>query len=594
MFIGAGSTIKGGVTVAKPLPPVSCTITPDQSTIDEGGTVNFEITTTAIPDNTTLYFWLGGNINASRFSPGAGGTFIVNSGVSGLSLTVSADMTTEGPGQLFQVYVGTGDVSGLIGLSEEIHVNDTSTTRPGWSDGDTHASGPVYTYQYYRFTVIKTRSADQFGSTQLSELIILRNGARLTGGYVNNFGGTSNPNEGPSKAVDGYYDNKWCDTNYRNNNNVSVFSFTFDSQLDSNGFTYATANDYAARDPVQWIVEGSNDNANWDLINVQASDASITTDRETLVAPAFNWLTRGSLAFDGTTNQSLQVAASNVWALGSTCTIEFWVKLNISSAGVGSYLGAIMSQHDGGGGSGIDIFQQGGNLCFSDGDNIGYYAEPTSAIWTHVAVVFPGSGTPLIFYNGIQQTQVGGVMAGTAQFNDTADGLTIGKRGPTVNYQYFNGYITNIKITTTADYASNFTPAVLPSRSASTVFLWIPSDQSILLDQSTNLLSITANGVTYNPDHQNPPVIPGGVINSTVHGDSYTHAISYTNTGGPIDSITVKDAPTLGTINIVDTTLFYVAPCNQGKDDEYDNFSLYFTGSGITIIVAVSITINPY
>ena len=85
---------------------------------------------------------------------------------------------------------------------------------------------------------------------------------------------------------------------------------------------------------------------------------------------------------------------------------------------------------------------------------------------------------------------------------------------------------------------------------------------------------------------------------------SVCYGLSYSNIRAPIGSITIKDAPTLGSISIVGTTLVYIAPCYQGDyindklgyshtGSEIDNFSLYFNGLGVpSTIVPVSITIN--
>jgi len=99
------------------------------------------------------------------------------------------------------------------------------------------------------------------------------------------------------------------------------------------------------------------------------------------------------------------------------------------------------------------------------------------------------------------------------------------------------------------------------------------------------------------------PIIDGTTITATVAGDTGTYQIYYTNIGGPIGSITIQNAPTLGSINIVGTELFYIAPKFQGTFDpikgydhagsEIDNFSLYFNGLGNSgTVVPVSITIT--
>jgi hypothetical protein len=212
---------------------------------------------------------------------------------------------------------------------------------------------------------------------------------------------------------------------------------------------------------------------------------------------------RSSAVFDAT-NRWIQVAPSSAWALGNTCTIEFWIKPRISSLDApGQFLGGIMSQHDGGG-SGIDIFQAGGVMNVADGStNYTAYPEPAAGVWTHVAIVFPGAGqNAKVFMNGHQQTRSGGT-PGAGQFANTTDGLTIGKRGPNVPFQLYDGKITNIRISTLALYSSDFIPTVLPTRNiGTTALLWTPTDQDPTTDLGDNTLSITNNNsVAFSSDY---------------------------------------------------------------------------------------------
>jgi len=100
---------------------------------------------------------------------------------------------------------------------------------------------------------------------------------------------------------------------------------------------------------------------------------------------------------------------------------------------------------------------------------------------------------------------------------------------------------------------------------------------------------------------QNLPRI--ATITATVAGDSGLHSIPYTNTGGVVTAISVNTSPTLGTIQIVQTSLVYLSPKYLGDLDpkfgipshtgtELDTFSLNFTGPGGTITVLVVITIT--
>ena len=72
----------------------------------------------------------------------------------------------------------------------------------------------------------------------------------------------SNPNgETPDLAVDGSLTTKWLDFNQ------GPLVFDFGSATTVDGYRWSTANDATERDPVRWILEGSDDETNWDLVD---------------------------------------------------------------------------------------------------------------------------------------------------------------------------------------------------------------------------------------------------------------------------------------------------------------------------------------
>jgi hypothetical protein len=605
MLIGAGNVVKGGVNLSVPVPSPASVVTSSGS-VDEGASITFTSTSVGIPDGTTLYWSMYGYGNATSDADfdSVTGSFTVVNGVGTFPVDIIADNLTEGA-QSFSVAVRTESISGaIIGISDTVIINDTSANRPHWTDGDATATGRSYSYRYYKLHITRSRLMPApYGATQIGELIILNGSTRLTGGTASNPDGHTGAGEGADKSLDGYYDTKWCDTNFDTNGSTSTLIVDFGTAQISNGFTFATANDSYGRDPVQWTFSGSSDGSTWEILHEQLTDASITSDRNTLVSTVFNYPLHGSVTFDGSYDRSIQVAASSVWALGNTCTIEFWVKPRISSLDApGQFLGGIMSQHDGGG-SGIDIFHAGGYILIGDGSsNYTAWPEPAAGVWSHVAAVFPGAGqVARVFINGTEQTRAGGT-PGAGQFANTTDGLTIGKRGPTVNFQYYDGKITNVRISNSPDYSATFTPSVLPFYDGHAKLLWTPTDQSVTTDRSDSRLSITSSSAVFSSDYPLLPAIAGNTITSTVTGDLGTYELTYSNTGGTITLITVKDTPTLGSISIVGTSLYYIAPCYQGtfnpvsqkyEGSEIDTFSLYFHGvGGGRVQIAVSVTIN--
>jgi Concanavalin A-like lectin/glucanases superfamily len=307
--------------------------------------------------------------------------------------------------------------------------------------------------------------------------------------------------------------------------------------------------------------------------------------------PAVN-STRGSAVFDGSTNRYYRVPGGGHFQLGQTWTIEWWQKSTAGTAGNGNIYAVMAQAPDNGR---IDIYYQSGNLKVQNGQTL--CAEPAIDEWVHVALVNnAGSGT--VYYNGVAQ----GATGNFGNYGQTQD-LYIGKRGNNA-FQYFNGRLTDIRITDSAVYTENFVPnQPITSIANHTKLLLRPTVDTIYgVDEGNLGLAVASAGATYSVDYP-VPIIQGTTITDTVAGDTGTYQLSYVNIGAPIGSITVKDAPTMGAISIVGTELFYIAPKFLGSFDpfkgydhagsEIDNFSLYFKGLGNpNTVVPVSITIT--
>jgi hypothetical protein len=147
----------------------------------------------------------------------------------------------------------------------------------------------VKRFRYYRFYVTKVRTPGvdpsyPNGITQISEFIVLLGGTRIdyTGATATNPGGSNPVGEEPSKGIDNDQSTKWLDFNF-NTNAYAILSVDFGSVRQADSFQFRTANDSNGRDPIRWLVQGSNDAAIWTTVhNQNSSDASITTSRFTL------------------------------------------------------------------------------------------------------------------------------------------------------------------------------------------------------------------------------------------------------------------------------------------------------------------------
>jgi hypothetical protein len=94
-----------------------------------------------------------------------------------------------------------------------------------------------------------------------------------------------------------------------------------------------------------------------------------------------------------------------------------------------------------------------------------------------VAVVAEGTDRAKIYYNGVYQTD----WYSDLLSNNSTD-LAIGRRGPTVDSQYFYGKLAMLRISTTAKYTASFTPSTTYG---------VESDTRLLLGRTNPLVDAT-------------------------------------------------------------------------------------------------------
>ena len=132
------------------------------TSIDEGSSGTFNVTTTNVADGTILYWTIA--TNAGDFST-TSGSFTINSNTGSFSVSPSADSTTETAAETFTVAIRTGSTSGTVqATSSAVTINDTSTTpaptppsSATWSVGFSNngTAGPISTF----INVILNRAA---------------------------------------------------------------------------------------------------------------------------------------------------------------------------------------------------------------------------------------------------------------------------------------------------------------------------------------------------------------------------------------------------------------------------------------------------
>ena len=112
---------------------VAYAVAPVSTNQDEGSSLQFNVTTTDVPDEKTIYWTVNHSSTSDAdfveklFSVAAGSTTISNNSAS-FDVTAVADSLTEGSETYFvEVRIGIGQTTGLIvATSSTVTVNDTS------------------------------------------------------------------------------------------------------------------------------------------------------------------------------------------------------------------------------------------------------------------------------------------------------------------------------------------------------------------------------------------------------------------------------------------------------------------------------------
>jgi hypothetical protein len=208
---------------------------------------------------------------------------------------------------------------------------------------------------------------------------------------------------------------------------------------------------------------------------ILASSGSVTIN-DTSLAPVPPF----SLDFVESQGDYLQVAGSSDFNLGTTWTIEFWLKANAASETASGGIWGLVNQVGWSTTDAIVVALSDNKLVFlsvaNEANNDVRYVEPTPGRWTHVAIS-NNAGTQKVFYNGAEQTRVSGNV-GTASYTNGTDPLRIGRLGP-ANGGTLDGKMALIRISNTAKYSATFTP---------TVTYGVEADTKLFLDSDTPLI----------------------------------------------------------------------------------------------------------
>ncbi len=121
-------------------------------------------------------------------------------------------------------------------------------------------TGGSSTFKFVRFTPRKLRNNSTANSIQLAEFHLAMEGTPISGGTYTNPGGSNPAGQEPQFAGDNDAATKWLDFN------KSALQIEFTDPVTFDSYNFTTAGDATERDPLRWIIEGSNDGSTWTLI----------------------------------------------------------------------------------------------------------------------------------------------------------------------------------------------------------------------------------------------------------------------------------------------------------------------------------------
>lgn len=261
---GSGGSGGGSATYAVAAAPTS---------INEGGTATFTVTTTNVANGTTLYWTIAGTPVAGDFADNTTfGTVVINNNTGTITRTASNDLSTEGA-ETFTLSLRTGSSVGtVVATSPTVTIVDSSTTPSN-----------VTIYNATRCDNGASGTIQYNGSNNLTAGVVVKNHLNVCYTIVSvNSGGTANA----GYIVSEHSTCNDCAGTGGTGGGTPTYSITPSVTSVNEGssvtFTINTTN-VSNNTPLYWIATGSSnftgadfsDNADYGMVTVQNNTASI-------------------------------------------------------------------------------------------------------------------------------------------------------------------------------------------------------------------------------------------------------------------------------------------------------------------------------
>lgn len=222
------------LTITDSSTPITATVTPTASSVNEGSSVTFNISITSGNFSSGTLYWTlltsGSVVDGDFSSPSnavtSGGSVSISGSAGSVTFTITSDATTESGAESFQFRLRAGSTSGtIIATSSSVTINDTSQTGAGYTrvtvnKTPTLGTGGHPTYPPSGWTGLQNSSADDanvnttiptftINSTNYTTVFIGSNTYLTFGSGSTNYSGLSASNPALNKVHIGAADNSY-------------------------------------------------------------------------------------------------------------------------------------------------------------------------------------------------------------------------------------------------------------------------------------------------------------------------------------------------------------------------------------------------
>lgn len=238
---------------------------------------------------------------------------------------------------------------------------------------------------------------------------------------------------------------------------------------------------------------GTNGAQNNTFLDSSANNFSVTRNgsatQGTFTPYGANW----SNYFNGAGNYLTNTSTALIGATVSTFTAEAWIFMTAIPTSDVNNIGSLVTLDGQAAGTqnymGFGpISNQKLYLRWFDGASKTCNGNTTLALntWYHIAIVV-NSNNISMYVNGVAETLTGTTIL--TNRSGTTNNFAISAN----YYSAFSGYISNLRVTNTAVYTSNFTPSTTPLTAITNTSL-LTCQSNRFIDNSSNAFAITVNG----------------------------------------------------------------------------------------------------